>query len=96
MWAVAEVCWQDATGTAHRLPATLEDTSLSGACVRVQRPFTVGSSVTIRWHREQFRAVARNCRKDGNAFLLGLKREVGMIPVEPKTQAIPKTHVDSP
>ena len=31
--------------------------------------------VTIKWHREQFRAVARNCRSDGRDFLLGLKRE---------------------
>jgi hypothetical protein len=75
LWAAAEVSWQDATGTSFRAPATLEDTSLSGACIRVQRPFTIGSRITVRWHREQFAAVARNCRRDGHGFLLGVRRE---------------------
>jgi hypothetical protein len=35
----------------------------------------VGSVVTIRWHREQFAAVARNCRQDGRDFLVGVRRE---------------------
>jgi len=82
MWAVAEVIWQDATGTSFRAPATLEDTSPSGACVRVHQPFTVGSRVIIRWHREQFSAVARNCRNDGRDFLLGVLREPDSSPQE--------------
>jgi len=75
LWAAAEVSWQDAAGTSYRVPATLEDTSLSGACIRVQRPFTIGSRIIVKWHREQFAAVARNCRSDGHGFLLGLRRE---------------------
>jgi hypothetical protein len=35
----------------------------------------VGSRITIKWHREQFPAIARNCRKDGGDFLLGVWRE---------------------
>jgi hypothetical protein len=75
LWAVAEVSWEDGSGTSHRAPATLEDTSSSGACIRVKRRFTLGSRITIKWHREQFSAVARNCRSDGRDFLLGLRRE---------------------
>jgi hypothetical protein len=74
LWAVAEVTWED-SGEIHKLPATLEDTSLSGACVRVKRPFSVGSKVMIRWHREQFSAVTKNCRNEGRDFLLGLQRD---------------------
>jgi len=96
MWAVAEISWQDTSGAPHRLPATLEDTSASGACIRVQRPFMVGSKVTIRWHREQFRAVARNCRKDGNAFLLGVRRETGIVTPEPALQTLPEPKVNKP
>jgi hypothetical protein len=77
MWGVAEVAWEDDSGTSFRAPATLEGTSPSGACVRVQRPFNVGSRIAIRWHREQFSAIARNCRSDGTAFILGLLREPG-------------------
>lgn len=96
MWAVAEVSWEDG-GEAHRSPATLEDTSLSGACLRVKRPFTVGSRVTIKWHREQFSAVARNCRSDGRDFLLGVKREAESVAAAKKpaqeNQGCPTSHL---
>ena len=75
MWAVAEVCWEDDTGKPSRVRGTLEDTSRSGACIRVKAPITVGSRLTVKWHREQFDAVARNCRSDGREFLLGVLRE---------------------
>ena len=75
MWAVAEVCWEDDTGKPSRVRGTLEDTSRSGACIRVKAPITVGSKLTVKWHREQFAAVARNCRSDGREFLLGVLRE---------------------
>ena len=75
LWAAAEVSWQDTTGTFFRAPGTLEDTSLSGACIRVQNPISIGSRITIKWHREQFSAEARNCRSDGHSFLLGVRRE---------------------
>ena len=75
MWAVAEVSWEDGGGAPNHVPATIEDTSQSGACVRVKRPFDVGSRVIIKWHREQFSAIAKNCRSDGKDFLLGVRRE---------------------
>jgi hypothetical protein len=75
MWAVAEISWQDASGQHCQAPAVLEDRSNSGACVRLTRPVAVGSVVTIRWQREQFSAVARNCRRDGREFLIGLRRD---------------------
>ncbi len=82
LWAAAEISWQDAKGANYRVPGTLEDTSLSGACIRVQRPFTIGSRITIKWHREQFAAVARNCRSDGHGFLLGVRREPKLLEAE--------------
>ena len=75
VWALAEVCWQEPDGTPLRAPATLEDTSASGACVRVKRAFAVGSRLTIKWRREEFTATAKNCRNDGRDFLLGVRRE---------------------
>ena len=75
VWAVAEILWQEADGTSSRAPATPEDTSISGACLRVKRQFPIGSRVTIKWHREQFSAIARNCRRDGREFLVGVRRE---------------------
>lgn len=75
MWARAEVCWQDETGSRCTAEATIEDTSASGACLRMKRPVTVGSRVDVKWHRGEFTAVARNCRRDGRDFLLGVRRE---------------------
>jgi hypothetical protein len=75
MWAVAEISWEDPTGTPACAPATMEDTSVSGACLRVQTPVGIGSRLTVKWHKEQFRAIARNCRRDGKEFLLGVRRE---------------------
>ena len=75
MWAVAEISWEDASGQHCQASAVLEDRSNSGACVRLTRPVAVGSVVTIRWQREQFSAVARNCRRDGREFLIGVRRE---------------------
>jgi len=75
MWAVAEILWQDPTGTPFRAPATIEDTSVSGACLRVKAPIGIGSRLTVKWHREQFCAIARNCRRDGSDFLLGVLRD---------------------
>jgi len=79
MWAVAEIIWEDDSGTSFRVPAVLEDTSRSGACVRLKRPLAVGSRITIKWHREQFPAIARNCRTDGGDFLLGVRREAEIV-----------------
>jgi len=87
VWAVAEVCWQEPDGTDACAPATLEDTSNSGACVRVKRSFAIGSRVMIKWRREQFSAIARNCRPDGRDYLLGLRREGTTSPNKPQQKA---------
>ena len=55
MWAVAEIIWGDDSGTSFRVPAVLEDTSRSGACVRLKRPLAVGSRITIKGTASSFR-----------------------------------------
>jgi hypothetical protein len=72
---VGEVFWQDPAGATNRAPGTLEDTSPSGACIRLKTPIAVGARLTVKWHREHFSAMARNCRTDGREFLLGVHRE---------------------
>ncbi len=79
MWAVAEIMWEDDGGTSFRVPAILEDTSRSGACIRIKRPVAIGSRLTVKWHREQFSGIARNCRRDGGDFLLGIRREADIV-----------------
>ena len=83
LWAVAEVFWRGSDGAIKSAPATLEDTSPSGACVRLKTPIAVGPRLTVKWLREHFSAVARNCRSDGREFLLGVRRELAARQVEP-------------
>jgi hypothetical protein len=80
MWAVAEVCWADAAGRPLRSRATIVDISTSGACIRLKDRIGVGSRLTIKWRREQFAATARNCRADGQDYLLGVRRDSSTIP----------------
>lgn len=96
MWAVAEVFWQDASGIPNRVAATMEDTSRSGACVRVKRSFDVGSRVTIKWHREQFSAIAKNCRSDGRDFLVGVRRDEDRNCAQPGLPSVPEPKLAKP
>src|ERR1700690_2207245 len=75
MMAVAEDCWENESGASYFAPARIEDTSPFGVCIRIETPIEVGSKLTIRWQREQFSGVARNCRSDGVAFLMGVQRD---------------------
>lgn len=75
MMAVAEVCWESEAGASYFAPARIEDTSPFGVCIRIETPIEVGSKLTIKWQREQFSGVARNCRSDGVAFLMGIQRD---------------------
>ena len=83
LWAVAEVSWQDPTGTPNRATATLEDTSPSGACIRLKTPISIGSRLMVRWKKEQFFAIAKNCRSDGHDFLLGVCRDTDPAHIPP-------------
>ena len=85
MWAVAEVCWADAAGHLIRSRATIVDISASGACIRLKNQIGVGSQLTIKWNREQFTAIARNCRADGQDYLLGVRRDSTLDP-KPKPE----------
>ena len=85
IWAVAEVSWQDSAGKPVCERATLEDTSRSGACIRLKAPLQIGARIHVRWHREQFSAIARNCRRDGRDFLLGVLRDPTHLKLEATT-----------
>ncbi|MGA2376778.1 MAG: hypothetical protein ABSF72_14750 [Candidatus Sulfotelmatobacter sp.] len=96
IWALADVFWQNEAGALCVTRGTLEDTSRSGACVRVDRPIEVGSKVTIKWHREQFCAITKNIRSDGRQFLLGLRREGDALPLDGSEPAAPEAISMSP
>src|SRR5947209_2132895 len=75
MWARAEINGIDPAGTPIASAAILEDTSSSGACLRLPKPVPVGAKLIIKWRKEEFCAIARNCRQEGTEFLLGVQRD---------------------
>jgi hypothetical protein len=75
MMAVVEVSWEDQFGTRHTSSAKLEDTSPSGACLRVKVPVTIGSSMKVNSYRERFSGTARYCRTDRRDFVVGIQKD---------------------
>jgi hypothetical protein len=53
----------------------MENTSNSGACIRVKKQIDVGAKLRVQWRWEEFSGVARYCRKDGIDYLVGIQRD---------------------
>jgi hypothetical protein len=89
LYAMAEVSWEDQNGTSHDETARFEDRSVSGACLRVKTPISVGSKVKIKWRWEVFSGVAKYCRPDGVEYVLGIERngkdhiQTPPVPIDP-------------
>lgn len=75
MMALVEVSWEDQFGTRHTSSAKLEDTSPSGACLRVKVPVAIGSAMRVNSHRERFSGTARYCRTDRRDFVVGVQKD---------------------
>ena len=75
MMAVVEVSWEDQFGTRHTSSAKLEDTSPSGACLRVKVPVAIGSALRVNSYRERFSGTARYCRTDRRDFVVGIQKD---------------------
>jgi hypothetical protein len=75
MMAVVEVSWEDQFGTRHTSSARLEDTSPSGACLRVKVPVAIGSAMKVNSYRERFSGTTRYCRTDRRDFVVGIQKD---------------------
>jgi len=73
--AVATVVWEDQGGASRQSTAKLEDTSRSGACLRITTPIRVGTKLTVDWREGRFSGVARYCRADGEEYSVGVRRD---------------------
>jgi len=67
-----EALWEDETKVLRVAPATIEDRSRSGVCIRISVPISVGSRLTIKWQKEQFSGVVANSRSDSKGYILGI------------------------
>jgi len=83
-----EASWKDRSGTLQRERARMENTSNSGACIRVKKQIDVGAKLVVQWRWEEFSGVARYCRKDGIDYLVGIQRDAKKIAVSKKAVVV--------
>jgi hypothetical protein len=106
MMAVAKVTWEDEDETVHTAPATIEDTSPSGACFRLKIPIRPGSRVELSWCRDDFSGMTKWCREDQGEYLVGMQRDritskavARIVPKPPRARPLdvtPMRKVDTP
>jgi len=77
LMARVDVLWGDEDAAPRVAPATLEDWSDGGVCVRIRNPIRVGSHITIKWGSEQFSGTVTNCRREKVEYVLGVQRNTG-------------------
>jgi hypothetical protein len=75
MMALVEVSWEGPDGSRHSaIRARMEDTSRSGACIRVNTAIGVGVTVWVKRPWEEIAGVTKYCRRDGMDYVLGIQR----------------------
>jgi hypothetical protein len=77
--ARVDVLWGDVDGTPRVTPATLEDKSPSGLSFRMKESIPVRTHITVKWGNEQVSGTVTNCRRQKVDYLLGVKREIGVV-----------------
>jgi hypothetical protein len=76
--ARAQALWVDSAGMLHEAPAMLEDTSPSGASMRLKESIGVGSKVRIKWRRGQFLGIVRHVKRQESDYMVGIERDEGV------------------
>ena len=79
-----EAMWEDETQKQCVAPATIEDRSRGGVCIRIGTPISAGSKLTIKRHSEQFSGVVTNLRADDGGYILGIKLDTA-VDADPKS-----------
>jgi hypothetical protein len=75
MMAVAKVSWEDPDETVHTAPAKIEDTSPSGACLRLKVPIEAGTTIHVSWCRDEFSGTTKWCRAYDGEYVVGMRRD---------------------
>jgi hypothetical protein len=65
----------------------MENTSNSGACIRVKKPIDVRAKLRVQWRWEEFSGAARYYRKEGIDYLVGIQRDAKKSAVAKKVAA---------
>jgi hypothetical protein len=74
---LVDVKWKDQTGRTRRSVANLEDISLSGACLQVDRPVPLGTNFRIGYPSGELVGKVKYCVFRDIGYFLGIEFEPG-------------------
>lgn len=74
---LVDIQWRDHTGRNRRGVANLEDISLSGACLQVERPVTLGCGIRITYPNGELTGVVKYCVFREIGYFLGIEFDPG-------------------
>lgn len=75
---LVDLQWRDPSGKNKRLVANLEDISLSGACLQVDAPLPVHTTVVISYPKGELQGRVRYCVYREIGYFLGIEFEPGI------------------
>ncbi len=74
---LVEVIWKDDAGRTRRCVANLEDISLSGICLQVEKQIASGTAITMSYGDGELVGIVRYCVFRDIGFFLGIQLEDG-------------------
>ena len=74
---LVDIRWKEPTGRVRRSVANLEDISLSGACLQVDRPVTLGSLFYIAYPKGELTGKVKYCVFREIGYFLGVEFDAG-------------------
>src|SRR4051794_11896567 len=74
---LVDISWKDKDGRTRHAVANLEDISLSGACIQLERPVPLGSVMRIRYPQGELTGRVCYCVCRAKQYFLGLEFEPG-------------------
>lgn len=74
---LVQVSWKDASGREWKRVANLEDISISGICVQVERPILPGLTVNVSYDHGKFSGIVRYCLFRDIGYFLGIEFDEG-------------------
>lgn len=74
---LVDVHWKETTGRTRRSVANLEDISLSGACLQLDRPILAGTLIRVTYPKGEFLGRACYCMYKEAGYFVGLEFEPG-------------------
>jgi len=72
-----EVCWVDKKGTVHDEIAALDDTSASGACIKMDRRIKINTLVDLKYPGGKFVGRIKYCKREPIGYYVGVEFQEG-------------------